>query len=526
MEKWEQFKSGLYYSAKARLMLDWSGMGLDSDFFESMSVKMQKAFDDMDGLEKGSIANGSEKRMVGHYWLRNADLAPTSELCNEIEDTITSIKSFTEAVHTGEIRGETDGTFKNVIVAGIGGSSLGTEFVYHTMPRKDRKMDLYFLDNTDPAGMDEVFRAVSEELDSTITIVISKSGGTVETRNCMEETRTFYESQGLSFSKHAVSVSERGSVLDETAHREGWLCRFFMWDWVGGRTSVMSAVGLLPLSLAGVDTAAILHGGAECDELTRIRNIRANPAALMAISWYKCSGGKGGETMVMLPYKDSLSLLAKYLQQLVMESLGKENDRSGNPVNQGLTVIGNKGSSDQHSYVQQLIGGPDNVFVTFIQVLRDRDGDSPEVGDESTSGDFLNAFMLGTKKALESHGRRTMTLTIPAVTPYHVGKLIALFERAVGFYASLIDVNAYDQPAVEHGKKVAEGMITLKNSVKSLLLRVEGGFMTAEEIADRLGAPPDDVFRLMLHLSANDPQMVMREEDPIWKSSFAVKTRS
>jgi glucose-6-phosphate isomerase len=523
MEGLKRLKDSLYYSPKTRLMLDWSGMGLTDSYFDEMREKLAGAFEAMDRLEKGAIANPSEERMVGHYWLRNAEMAPDEKVAESIRDNLSHIQSFTKKIHGGELQNESGSRFKNIIVAGMGGSSLGTAFVYHTLPCRSRKMKLYFMDNTDPDGMDNIFDAVAAELDATMILIISKSGKTVETRNCMEEARVFYERHGLCFSKHAVSISERDNLLDAMAAEENWLDRFFLWDWVGGRTSVMSAVGLLPLSLVGVDTMALLQGAAECDQLTRSRSPRNNPAALMALSWYRCSGGRGKETMVVLPYKDSLELFAKHLQQLVMESLGKEHDLSGHVVHQGLTVIGNKGSSDQHSYVQQLVAGEDNYFVTFVEVLRDREGESPVLSDGSTSGAFLQAFLLGTKKALEAQGHRTMTITIPAVTPYYVGALIALFERAVGFYASLINVNAYDQPAVEQGKNAANGLIALRNAARKYLSDKSGQFMTAEEIAETLSARADEVFRLMLHLAVNDPQVIMREEKQLWESTFAFR---
>src|SRR5690606_15891431 len=133
----------------------------------------------------------------------------------------------------------------------------------------------------------------------------------------------------------------------------------------------------------------------------------------------------------ILPYKDRLMLFSKYLQQLIMESLGKEKDLAGDVVHQGIAVYGNKGSTDQHAYVQQLREGVNNFFVTFIEVLTDRQGASLEVEPGVTSGDFLNAFLLGTRSALHENGRESVTLTIPAVTPETVGMLIALYERAV-----------------------------------------------------------------------------------------------
>ena len=145
-----------------------------------------------------------------------------------------------------------------------------------------------------------------------------------------------------------------------------------MYDWIGGRTSELSAVGLLPAALQGIDIQAMLDGAKEMDDATRVANIRQNPAALLALAWYFAGNGKGEKDMVVLPYKDSLFLFSRYLQQLVMESLGKEKDLDGNTVYQGIAVYGNKGSTDQHAYVQQLREGVPNFFATLIEVLQDR----------------------------------------------------------------------------------------------------------------------------------------------------------
>ena len=510
------------YWPRTGLMMDWSGMGLDDAFLRSMADRIAAAQAGMKDLESGSIANPDEGRMVGHYWLRAPELAPTAELRAEIEDCVAKIKDFVARVHSGAVKTEKGDTFRHVIVGGIGGSSLGPMFVADALDRPEDKLDLYFMDNTDPAGMDKVFQAVKADLDATLTIIISKSGGTIETRNCMVEAKAFYEANGLDFAKHAVCVTGVGSKLDGVASAEGWIDRFPMWDWVGGRTSVMSAVGLLPLALKGVDMDGFLAGAAACDALGRNENMLDNPAMLLALSWYKCSGGQGGTTQVVLPYKDSLMLFAKYLQQLIMESLGKEFDLDGREVHQGLAVMGNKGTSDQHSYVQQLVAGPSNIFVTFVQVLRDRAGASMEVGEGSTSGDYLNAFMLGSKKALESHGKRTLVITVPAVDAYNVGQLIAIFERAVSIYALMIHINAYHQPAVEFGKKAAGSLIELKNKAAELLLS-EKKAMTAKELAAKLGADESDVFRLMLHLCSNDPKLTLEYRDPVEETVFSAK---
>ena len=522
MANWEAFKNTIFYSEKTGFMLDYGGMGLDETYLAAMGDKIAAALDGMDRLDAGEGVNVDEKRMVGHYWLRNSSKAPTAELKAEIDGCLARVKAFSAAVHEGRILSGTGKKFKNVIVAGIGGSSLGPVFVDKALATADDKMKLYFLDNTDPDGMDSVFSAVLPELDETLTVVISKSGGTIETRNCQEEAKAFYRKNGLDFSRFAVCVTGTGSKLYNTAKSEGWIDIFPMWDWVGGRTSVMSAVGLLPLSLKGLDIDSFLRGAADMDELNRNHNVIENPAAIASLGWYKCSGGQGGETMVVLPYKDRLDLFAKYLQQLVMESLGKELDLEGRLVKQGLAVLGNKGTSDQHSYVQQLVGGPDNIFVTFVQVLKDREGGSAAVGEDSTSGDYLNAFMLGTKKALESHGKRTMTMTVPSVDAYNVGQLIAIFERSVGIYANLIGINAYHQPAVEFGKKAAGGLIATKNAAREALKKA-GRALTAPEIAAEIGCEPEDAFRLMLHLAANEPGVEMERAADIAESRFLAK---
>jgi len=522
MNEWQKLENNLYYDPAARLMLEYGGMAMDEAFLAAMEPAMGDALAAMDELEKGAVANPDEGRMVGHYWLRAPELAPTEALREEIVTARRAAETFAADVAAGRVLSQRGEKFRYALVAGMGGSSLGPAFVYDAMRHGAQGLGLYFLDNTDPAGMDAIFSEVEPALDETLVIVISKSGGTIETRNAMEEARAYYTKRGLDFAKHAVCVTGVGSKLDALVRAERWLAVFPMWDWVGGRTSVMSAVGLVPLALAGVDTDAFLRGAAACDRLGRAKDWRRNPAAIMALAWYRASGGKGGESMVVLPYRDSLVLFAKYLQQLIMESLGKEFDLDGREVHQGLAVFGNKGSADQHSYVQQLVGGPYNVFTTFVQVLQDREGPSLTVGEESTSGDYLNAFMLGTKKALEDHGKLTMTVAVPDASAFSVGALIALFERVVGLYAQLIHVNAYHQPAVEFGKKAANGLIALKNEARAYLAANAGRKLTAPELADALGQPERaaDLFRLLLHLAANDPALTMEPAEPITESRF------
>lgn len=500
---WNRFKALRYQNEALGLALDVSRMPFPDGYLASMEPALKRAFEAMAALEKGAIANPSEKRMVGHYWLRAPQLAPTPELAKDIRETVAAIKGFASFVHAGKIAAPA-GPFTHLLVVGIGGSALGPQFVSHALgqPGRDR-MAVSFFDNTDPDGFDYVLRQIGPALSRTLVVVISKSGGTVETRNGQLEAARAFRAAGLDPAKHFVAVTGADSKLDQLAQKEGWIARFPMWDWVGGRTSELCAVGLLPAALQGLDIDAMLEGAAAMDAVTRIPTLSANPAALLALMWHHATGGKGAKDMVVLPYKDRLLLFSRYLQQLVMESLGKEHDLEGRVVNQGISVYGNKGSTDQHAYVQQLRDGVNNFFVTFIEVLRDRDGESPEVEPGVTSGDYLGGFYLGTRAALSEKDRASITLTLNELTPRTLGQLIALYERVVGLYASLVGINAYDQPGVEAGKKAASGVIALQQKLFGHLRSHPGQAATAEALAQAVGGDPELAFKILEHLAAN-----------------------
>ena len=509
---WQRFQQRYTEFPTLGLALDLSRVDWPEDFPAQMESRLQKAYAAMAALEKGAIANPDEKRMVGHYWLRKAALAPDAALRADIERTIADVKAFAADVHAGQVAGG-KGPFKNLLVIGIGGSALGPQFVATALgqPAGD-KLRPFFFDNTDPDGIDKVLAQLDGQLGQTLAVVISKSGGTPETRNGMLEAKSAYERAGLDFAKHAVAVTGVGSAMDTFASENKWLRRFPMWDWVGGRTSVTSAVGLLPAALQGIDIDTLLAGARECDEITRRPVTKENPSAQLALAWHFLTDGRGSRDMVVLPYKDRLELLSKYLQQLVMESLGKEFDLDGRLVNQGIAVYGNKGSTDQHAYVQQLREGVLNFFAVFIEVLRDRAGASMEVEPGVTSGDFLSGFFLGTREALYEKGRQSITFTVRELNAFSVGVLIALFERAVGFYATLVNINAYHQPGVEAGKKAAGKVIELQGKVLAYLREKKGHALTASQIASGMGAHHEDetIFKICEHLAANPARGVSR----------------
>ena len=246
------------------------------------------------------------------------------------------------------------------------------------------------------------------------------------------------------------------------------------------------------------------------DALTRKPDLKNNPAALLAMAWYCAGNGKGEKDMVILPYKDSLLLFSRYLQQLIMESLGKEKDLDGNIVNQGIAVYGNKGSTDQHAYVQQLREGVNNFFITFIEVLEDREGEPVEIEPGVTSGDYLLGFLLGTREALNEKQRDSITITISQVNEITVGAMIALYERAVSLYASLVNINAYHQPGVEAGKKAAASVLQLQNRVINELRKTKSQISIAE-LAQKAQASNniEIVYKILRHLHANERNVLL-----------------
>ncbi|HCJ11849.1 MAG: glucose-6-phosphate isomerase [Verrucomicrobia bacterium GWF2_51_19] len=504
MDTWTCFKKNYLELETLPFALDLSKMDIPEAFFQKMSGAMTRAFESMEALEKGAIANPDEKRQVGHYWLRNPALAPNIDIRNCIEEMLESVLSFARKVHSGVVIGQ-DGPFEHLLCIGIGGSSLNPQFVSYALQGKFSPLQAHFLDNTDPDGIDRVLESLKDNLGRTLVVTISKSGSTPEPRNALMETEAFFKKHGLVFGKHAVAITSDGSQLDRYAKANHWLATFPMWEWVGGRVSGMAAVGLLPDALQGIDIEVLLEGAKKMDEVTRVADVSKNPAAQLALAWFYATDGNGSKNMVILPYKDRLLLFSRYLQQLIMESLGQEKDFSGKIVNQGISVFGNKGSTDQHSFIQQLRDGLPDFFVTFIEVLKDREGESIEVEPNVTSGDYLHGFFLGTREALYEKGRKSITLTIDTVSPLTLGMLVALFERTVGLYAYLVGINAYHQPGVEAGKKAATKALALKKTIVEHLQAQRGKSFTVDALSITLKANPENIFKTLEHLYLNHP---------------------
>src|SRR5437762_2142408 len=339
---WQRFQKYFLRYNDIGFTIDISRMRFADDFLRSMGARAQKAFSEMRQLEAGAIVNVDERRMVGHYWLRDPGLAPNASLRNDVEETNARIKKFADEIHAGDIT-PSKGKFCHLLLIGIGGSALGPQFVADALGNASDPIDAFFFDNTDPDGFDRVWGKLKDALDETLVIVISKSGGTKETRNGMVEAEAKYRAARVDFARHAVAVTGIGSELDRHAEEN-----------------------------------------------------------------------------------DRLGLCSRYLQELVMEALGKERDREGKIVYQGIAGYGNQGSTDQHAYVQELRDGVLNFFVTFIEVQKDRTATPVKVEKDFTSGDYLHGFLHGTCKALFENQRESITIAMPEVSAFSVGALIAL----------------------------------------------------------------------------------------------------
>ncbi|NCG20265.1 MAG: glucose-6-phosphate isomerase [Rhodobacterales bacterium] len=455
------------------------------------ALPWKNVFQEMDQLVAGAIANTDEKRQVGHYWLRDPMLAPTMGQARDIGDCLEQIRGFVNEVTQGIALNEAGERFTDVLHIGIGGSALGPQLLIQTCPNDGLRV--WFLDNIDPDGIARILNEMGDRLRTTLILVASKSGTTPEPMYSLALVLDRLHQLNLPVGPRLVALTTPGSLLHKRAKKEHWREIFPLWDWVGGRVSVTSAVGLVPAGLAGVDIDQVLAGARAMDEWTATPEWRDNPAALLAGCWHVLGNGKGDRNLVVMPYSDRLLCLSRYLQQLVMESVGKKLDRDGKVVKQGLTVFGNKGSTDQHAHVQQLRDGRNDFMALFVQVLDDGIGSNAIVADDCNAGDVLQGFLLGTRRALQEGGRPSLVLTIATADAFAIGGLVALFERAVGLYGSLLNVNAYNQPGVEAGKVAAKEVLHLSRRVRELIGKAS---ISAAALAKTLDADEVEVMYL------------------------------
>ena len=368
------------------------------------------------------------------------------------------------------------GRFDDVLLLGIGGSALGPIALrtalcpphWNALPAEARggRPRLHVLDNVDPATIAATLARLT--LARTLVLVVSKSGGTVETMaQYLIVREALAQALGEAAAReHLVFVTDpEVGALRRLARSEG-IRTVDVPPNVGGRFSVLAPVGILPAALLGIDVRALLAGaahatrGAETPELTR--NL---PGAFAVLQWL-ADTGHGRRIQVLMPYADPLRDVALWFVQLWAESLGKVHPAGGHV---GPTPVPALGATDQHSQVQLFMEGPADKTVTFVAVRgREREGripsrhaDIPELGylGGHTLGELIAIEHRATAGALAARGRFNATMALDAVDAWHVGALMQTFALATAYAGALYGVNAFDQPGVELGKQFAYAML-------------------------------------------------------------------
>lgn len=370
------------------------------------------------------------------------------------------------------------GQFENLVVLGIGGSALGNTALqsalnpptYNLLPAALRHGHprMFVVDNVDPAN----FKAVLGLCDAKTTLfnVVSKSGETAETAAQFMIVRDILRTAlGERWAAHVVAVTDPAKGTMRAICDDAGITTLPVPEGVGGRFSVLSPVGLFSASMCGIDTGALLGGAKAMDQRCTRDRLTENPAAMLAFLLVELGTRKGKPNHVLMPYANSLYSLADWYRQLWAESLGKKTDLSGETVYTGFTPIKALGTTDQHSQVQLYREGPNDKVIGFVEVESfGDDGQAIPTGmgvDElaylegKSLAQLLNAEKRATEYALVASSRPNFTITFPVIDAHHVGEFIALWEIATAYAGLMLNIDAYDQPAVETGKKATFGLM-------------------------------------------------------------------
>ncbi|MCR5760879.1 MAG: glucose-6-phosphate isomerase [Sphaerochaetaceae bacterium] len=470
------------YTVKEAGSLSFNYAALPLD--EKIIDKLQALADEQELIEKykdllgGAVANPGEKRFVLHHLTRGRVLADKEVWADGVEKgafyakELERIKTFSEAVRKGEVKGSTGKAFEHVVQIGIGGSDLGPRalcYALNLIPLEngERKMDARFISNVDPDDACGVLSGL--DLETTLFILVSKSGTTLETLTNRDLVFKVMKAAGITApEKHMVAVTSNSSPLASTP---GLQAVFFMDDYIGGRYSATSAVGGVILSLTyGFSVfKAILDGAHEEDKCALEPNIRKNGVLLDAMAGVYLRNALGYPYSAVLPYSQALNRLPAHFQQLDMESNGKHVNRNGEKIDYhtGPVIFGEPGTNGQHSFYQLLHQGTDVVPMQFIGFKHSQGNLDAEVAG-STSQQKLNANLVAQivafacgKQDLENAnkdfegGRYSSLLSADRLTPFALGAILAHFENKVMFQGFAWNINSFDQEGVQLGKILA-----------------------------------------------------------------------
>lgn len=357
-------------------------------------------------------------------------------------------------------------SYKTLLVLGIGGSALGTKAVLEALPTAAGEgVDVRVVDNLDPSTLGPLLESLDPA--STAVNVISKSGATAETWAQFLIVRRWLSEVGRWQDRVVVTTDLESGPLRELARRED-LPLFGVPDGVGGRFSVLSAVGLLPLAAAGIDIEALCAGAVDMDASVSGSAATRNPAALHAAALYLANTTAGAAMHVLMPYSDRLGRLSEWYAQLWAESIGKRFALDGEVVEAGQTPVRAVGATDQHSQIQLYVEGPRDKVVTFIRVeehanelvIPRDEADVESVGylGGHRLGALLNMEQRATELALVEASRPTSVITLARVDTESLGRLFHFFEVQTLVMGGLLGVNPLDQPGVEAGKRMTFAM--------------------------------------------------------------------
>lgn len=481
------------YSIKLNnLLLDYSKNCLTPEIMESLFglAKDMNLSAAIEGMYQGEKINVTEDRAVLHTALRNRSNSPVFADGVNVMDMINAelehMRTFVEKVRTGEWLGYSGKRITDVVNIGIGGSNLGPKMVTQALRSyADSTIRVHFISNIDGVEIAEILRPLNAE--QVLFVVASKTFTTSETMTNAQTARNWLMASAFderAVQQHFVAVSSNTEAVQEFGIDEGF--RFSMWDWVGGRYSIWSAIGL-PIALyLGFDKfEQLLEGAHEVDLHFRDAPAERNMPTIMALTGIWNALLHGSQSHVILPYDQPLESFTAYIQQADMESNGKHVDRQGNPVSyQTASVIwGQLGIDGQHAFYQLLHQGNVIVPADFIGSLA---SSTPVKGHhENLMANFFaqtEALMNGidadeVRGQLEAQGmdnqaiekllphkihegnRPSNTLLLEQIDPANLGALIALYEHRIFAQGVIWDLCSFDQWGVELGKTLAKGIL-------------------------------------------------------------------
>ena len=376
------------------------------------------------------------------------------------EETVWYVKEFAAMV---------DGRFDNILVLGIGGSALGAQAMSEALlkpywnildkEKRDNFPRIFFLDNIDPDQINSLLDIL--DLRKTLVNVITKSGSTAETMSqFMIIKDRLYNLLGDDYRKNVAATTDKQTgILRQLSNEEGYKT-FVVPDDVGGRFSVFSAVGLVPLALVGIDIDEIIRGIKIMDLSLKNTDIYKNVAAQNALIHYLMDK-KGQYISVMMPYSSRLRYFSDWYVQLWAESLGKEFDREGNKINNRPTPIKALGATDQHSQIQLYNEGQNDKIITFIRVDEfDTEIKIPNIFEytglnylgDKTINQLINAEADATAVALCDYKRPNVTIRLPKINEYYLAQLFYMYEMQTAIIGELYNIDAFNQPGVEQAK--------------------------------------------------------------------------